>query len=69
MLHEASLSGVSKINVDTDLRLAMTAAIRKTFAEDPSAFDPRKYMTPARDLIQETVQHKIKNVFGSNNKA
>ena len=69
MLHEASLSGVSKINVDTDLRLAMTAAIRKTFADDPSAFDPRKYMTPARDLIQETVQHKIKNVFGSNNKA
>lgn len=69
MLHEASLSGVSKINVDTDLRLAMTAAIRKTFAEDPSAFDPRKYMTPARDLIQETVQHKIKNVFGSTNKA
>lgn len=69
MLHEASLSGVSKINVDTDLRLAMTAAIRKTFAEDPSAFDPRKYMTPARDLIQETVQHKIKNVFGSSNKA
>lgn len=69
MLHETSLSGVSKINVDTDLRLAMTAAIRKTFAEDPSAFDPRKYMTPARDLIQETVQHKIKNVFGSTNKA
>lgn len=69
MLHEASLSGVSKINVDTDLRLAMTAAIRKTFAEDASIFDPRKYMLPARDLIQETVQHKIRDVFGSNNKA
>ncbi len=69
MLHQASLEGVSKINVDTDLRLAMTAAIRKAFAEDPSVFDPRKYMLPARDLIQKTVQHKIKNVFGSSNKA
>ena len=42
------LSGVSKINVDTDLRLAMTAGIRKVFVEDPSAFDPRKYLTPAK---------------------
>ena len=69
MLHEASLKGVSKINVDTDLRLAMTAAIRKVFAEEPEAFDPRKYMTPARDLIKQTVQHKIRDVFGSSNKA
>ena len=69
MLNEASKSGVSKINVDTDLRLAMTAAIRKTFAQDPSVFDPRKYMLPARDLIQSTVQHKIRDVFGSSNKA
>lgn len=69
MLHEASLSGVSKINVDTDLRLAMTAEIRKTFAEEPAVFDPRKYLTPAREKIKDTVQHKIKNVFGSNNKA
>ena len=69
ILHEASVSGVSKINVDTDLRLAMTAGIRKVFAEDPSAFDPRKYLTPARDLVKETVAHKIKNVFGSANKA
>ena len=69
MLHEASLKGVSKINVDTDLRLAMTAAIRKVFVEEPEAFDPRKYMTPARDLIKQTVQHKIKDVFGSSNKA
>ena len=68
MLHEASVSGVSKINVDTDLRLAMTAGIRKVFAEEPNAFDPRKYLTPARDLVKETVAHKIKNVFGSNNK-
>ena len=69
ILNEASKTGVSKINVDTDLRLAMTGAIRKVFAENPSAFDPRKYLTPARDLIKETVQHKIKNVFGSSNKA
>ena len=69
MLHTASISGVSKINVDTDLRLAMTAAIRKVFAEEPSAFDPRKYLTPARDLIKQTVKHKIKDVFGSSNKA
>lgn len=69
MLHEASLSGVSKINVDTDLRLAMTAEIRKVFAEDPSAFDPRKYLTPARAQIQATVEHKIRDVFGSSNKA
>ena len=69
ILHEASVSGVSKINVDTDLRLAMTAGIRKVFAEEPNAFDPRKYLTPARDLVKETVAHKIKNVFGSANKA
>ena len=69
ILHEASLSGVSKINVDTDLRLAMTAQIRKVFAEEPSAFDPRKYLTPAREEIRKTVAHKIRDVFGSSNKA
>lgn len=69
MLHEASLSGVSKINVDTDLRLAMTANIRKVFAEDPSAFDPRKYLTPAREAVKQTVSHKMKDVFGSDHKA
>ena len=69
MLHEASLSGVSKINVDTDLRLAMTGAIRKVLAEDPAVFDPRKYLTPARALVEETVAHKIKDLFGSSNKA
>ena len=68
MLNQASKSGVSKINVDTDLRLAMTAAIRKAFVEDPSAFDPRKYLTPARELIKETVKHKMIDVFGSSNK-
>ena len=69
MLHEASMKGVSKINVDTDLRLAMTAQIRKVFAEQPNQFDPRKYLTPARDEIKNVVQHKIKDVFGSSNKA
>ena len=69
MLHTASISGVSKINVDTDLRLAMTAAIRKEFFEQPEVFDPRKYLGPARDLIKETVEHKIRDVFGSSNKA
>ena len=69
ILHEASISGVSKINVDTDLRLAMTAGIRKVFVEDPSAFDPRKYLTPARELVKQTVAHKMKDVFGSANKA
>ena len=69
ILHTASISGVSKINVDTDLRLAFTGEIRKALAENPSAFDPRKYLTPARDKITEIVEHKIKDVFGSANKA
>lgn len=69
ILHEASISGVSKINVDTDLRLAFTGEIRKSLAENPGAFDPRKYLTPAREKITEVVEHKIKNVFGSSNKA
>ena len=68
ILNEASKSGVSKINVDTDLRLAMTAGIRKVFVEEPSAFDPRKYLTPARELIKETVKHKMIDVFGTTNK-
>ena len=69
ILHEASISGVSKINVDTDLRLAMPAGIRETFVENPRVFDPRKYMGQGRDLIEETVAHKIRDVFGSSNKA
>ena len=68
MLKEAGEKGVSKINVDTDLRLAMTAGIRKVFSEEPNVFDPRKYLAPARDLIKETVEHKMKDVFGSSNK-
>lgn len=68
ILHEASLKGVSKINVDTDLRLAMTAQIRKVLVEEPSAFDPRKYLTPAREAVKATVSHKMKDVFGSANR-
>ena len=69
MLHEASKRGVSKINVDTDLRLAMTAAIRKVFVETPEQFDPRKYLGPGREFIKETVKHKIRDVFFFFNKA
>lgn len=65
MLLQASKLGVCKINVDTDLRMAMTAAIRQIFIEQPAEFDPRKYLGPGRDAIKEIVSHKIKNVFGS----
>lgn len=68
MLNQASKLGISKINVDTDLRLAMTASIRKSLSEGPSVFDPRKYMSSARDLMKEIVKHKIINVFESNDK-
>ena len=68
ILNEASKSGVSKINVDTDLRLAMTAQIRKVFSEEPEAFDPRKYLTPAREEVKNTVAHKMRDVFGSANR-
>ena len=69
MLRKAAKSSVCKINIDSDIRLAMTAGIRKVFVEDPSAFDPRKYLTPARELVKQTVAHKMKDVFGSANKA
>jgi fructose-bisphosphate aldolase class II len=57
--------GCTKVNIDTDLRLAMTAAIRKVFAEKPKEFDPRKYLGPARKATKELVRHKIKNVLCS----
>lgn len=69
MLKEAGERGVSKINVDTDLRLAMTAQVRRVFKEEPSIFDPRKYLGEARREIKETVLDKINNVFCSANKA
>ena len=69
MLKQAGEYGVSKINVDTDLRLAMTAQIRRVFAEEPSVFDPRKYLGAAKEEIKATVAHKINNVFCSAGKA
>jgi fructose-bisphosphate aldolase class II len=65
MILEAAKHGVCKVNIDTDLRLAMTAEIRKYLAEHPAEFDPRKYLGPARDAIQAMVQHKIKNVLNA----
>ena len=69
MLRKAAQYGVCKINVDTDLRMAMTAAIRKVMHDTPAEFDPRKYLGPGRDAIKEIVQHKIKNVFGCSDSA
>ena len=69
MLKQAGENGVSKINVDTDLRLAMTAQIRRVFNEEPSVFDPRKYLGAAKEEIKATVAHKINDVFCSANKA
>ncbi len=67
MIKEATKHGVCKVNIDTDLRLAMTAEIRKYMTEHPADFDPRKYLGPARDAIQSMVQHKIKNVLNASN--
>ncbi|MDP3787260.1 MAG: class II fructose-1,6-bisphosphate aldolase [Candidatus Omnitrophota bacterium] len=60
MIARATKMGVCKVNIDTDLRLAMTGAIRKVFAENPGEFDPRKYLGPARDAIKQVVKRKIK---------
>ncbi|WP_251441072.1 class II fructose-1,6-bisphosphate aldolase [Veillonella intestinalis] len=68
MLRKAAGMSVCKINIDTDLRLAMTASIRECLTNNPSEFDPRKYLGPARDAIKGMVQHKIKNVLGSSGK-
>jgi fructose-bisphosphate aldolase class II len=68
MIREATQLGVCKVNIDTDLRLAMTAAVRKYLAENPSVFDPRKYLGPAREAIKQMVKHKIHDVLGSSNK-
>ncbi len=68
-LRKAAKSAVCKINIDSDSRLAFTAAVRKVFAEKPAEFDPRKYCGPARDLMTELYKHKIINVLGSDGKA
>ncbi len=68
-LREAARMAVCKINIDSDLRLAMTACIRQYFNEHPDHFDPRQYLKPARAAIQKMVQHKLVDVLGCNNKA
>lgn len=65
MLRKASSMAVCKINMDTDLRLAMTAAVRKTFGDNPKEFDPRKYCGAGRSSVQSVVEHKIQDVLGS----
>jgi fructose-bisphosphate aldolase class II len=69
MLRQAAKMAVCKINIDSDLRIAMTAGIRKHLAENPSHFDPRQYLTPARDNIRALVKHKLENVLGCVGKA
>jgi fructose-bisphosphate aldolase class II len=69
MLRKAAVMGVCKINVDTDIRLALTASIRRFMTECPDQFDPRSYLTPARDAVKNMVKHKIHNVMGSSGKA
>lgn len=69
MLREAARMAVCKINIDSDLRLAMTAAIRKHLAENPTHFDPRQYLAPARTAIENMVAHKIETVLGCAGKA
>ena len=68
-LREAAKRAVCKINIDSDLRLGMTAAIRLHFAKHPDHFDPRQYLTDGRNNVRNVVTHKIKNVLGSENKA
>lgn len=68
MLRKAARMAVCKINIDSDIRIAMTASIRKHFNEHPDHFDPRQYLTPARDAVRSMVAHKIKDVLGSDNK-
>jgi len=69
MLRQAAKMAVCKINIDSDLRLAMTGTIRKYFAENPSHFDPRQYLSPARAAIKELVKNKLVNVLGCDGKA
>ena len=69
MLRKAASMAVCKINIDSDVRVAMTAAIRKYFAEHPDHFDPRQYLTPARTAVKDMVSHKINEVLGCAGKA
>ncbi len=69
MLRQAAKMAVCKINIDSDLRIAMTASVRRHLAENPSHFDPRQFLAPGRDAIREIVSHKIKDVLGSSGSA
>ncbi|MDD6816847.1 MAG: class II fructose-1,6-bisphosphate aldolase [Firmicutes bacterium] len=69
MIKEAAGYGICKVNVDTDIKLAMTAAVRKQIAEDTASFDPRKYMGAGRDLITEMIRHKMQAMLGSGGRA
>ena len=69
LLRKAAGMAVCKINIDTDIRLAMTASIRKFLVEHPEEFDPRGYLKPARQAVKDMVQHKIRNVLGCSGKA
>ena len=69
MLRKAASMSVCKINIDSDLRLALTGSVRKYFAEHPDHFDPRQYLKPAREAIKGLVKHKLVNVLGCNGKA
>jgi fructose-bisphosphate aldolase class II len=69
MLRQAAKSAVCKINIDSDVRLAMTAAVRQDLIEHPGHFDPREYLRPARDNVRELVRHKIQVVLGSSGQA
>ena len=68
MIREAVKHGVCKVNIDTDLRLAMTAEVRRVLVENPAEFDPRKYLGPGRDAITRMVRHKIKDVLNATNR-
>ena len=65
MIKEAAKHGICKVNIDTDLRLALTAEVRKYLSENPAEFDPRKYLGPGRDAIKSMVSHKIRNVLNA----
>ena len=67
-LRKAASMSVCKINIDSDIRLAITATIRKYMAEHPDHFDPRQYLKPARQAVKDMVSRKLVNVLGSNNK-
>ncbi len=69
MLRQAATMAVCKINIDSDIRMAVTATIRKYFKENPSHFDPRQYLGPARQAVTDIVRHKLVNVLGCNGKA